>query len=75
MTVLAPGTELVFCNSCGATSINTPAFGWKRYRRKDIDVTVCHHCPTCQDYNELVRGGLIHNMASKDAVTYEKWEG
>lgn len=81
MTVLnfgaqpAPGVNaLIFCNSCGAISIDTPAFGWKRYRHKDIDVTVCHHCPTCQEYNDLMRMGLVHGVNANDAVTYENWE-
>lgn len=77
MTVLnlgvqpAPGVNaLIFCNSCGALSIDTPAFGWKRYRHKDI----CHHCPSCQEYNNLAKAGFVQGIPAKDAVTYENWE-
>jgi hypothetical protein len=69
-----PGTSLIFCNSCGAVSIDTPRFGWKRYRHKDIDITVCHHCPSCQEYNGWLAGGLIMGRDPNDAVTYENWE-
>lgn len=72
--MMAPGvTALVFCNSCGDVSIDTPAFGWKRYRSRDIDVTVCHHCPTCQEYNELAKAGLIHGVKPCDAIHYDNW--
>jgi hypothetical protein len=73
MTIIR-SIPLIFCNSCGAVSIDTPAFGWKRYRCKDIDVTVCHHCPTCVEYNELARSGLVHGIKPETVATYEVWE-
>ena len=65
--IISAATELIFCNGCGAVSINTPAFDWKRYRHKDI----CHHCPSCQEYNYLVSMGLV---SDRTAVVYEDWK-
>lgn len=70
----APGVNaLIFCNSCGDISIDTPTFGWKRYRH-NIDITYRHHCPSCCEYNELARHGLVHDVPANDAVTYADWE-
>lgn len=69
------GHELILCDGCGAMSINTPRFGWKRYRHKDIDIVMRHHCVTCQEYNGLLAGGLLmYGLDPKTAVTYENWE-
>jgi hypothetical protein len=74
MTIIAIPSALIFCNSCGAVSIDTPAFGWKRYRHRDIDIDIRHHCPRCADDNELARIGLVYDVDPKTTVTYEKWE-
>jgi len=75
VTKIADTSRLIFCNGCGAVSINTPAFGWARYHVREClgDIVVCHHCPSCREYFRGGRVGLVHDTPAKDAIVYEQW--
>lgn len=39
-----------------------------------VDLVVRHHCPAGVEYNEAVRGYLVHMVAPEEAVDYIEWE-
>lgn len=63
------GAGLIACNHCGIVAMDTPAFGWRRYR--DDDGALAHHCPAGIALNEYMAQGLVHMKAPDEAVEYE----
>jgi hypothetical protein len=81
-------TPFIACDHCGLIALDTPEFGWKRWHStahlslaevmddetRKAKAILMHHCPAAVEYNDLVSRGLVYNVASEDAVTYEDWE-
>ena len=73
-------TDLISCDHCGIVAVDTPRFGWKRWRvftaAQGLDVArwvMHHHCPEAAVYNDNVRHGLVHGVQRSEAVEYEAW--
>lgn len=73
-------TPLIACNHCGIVALDTPAFGWRRWREEstfgdaggEIPITeYWHHCAAAVEQNSWIAQGLVHMKAPDEAIEYE----
>lgn len=72
--------SLIACNHCGIVALDTPAFGWRRWREPESDdtdnpdappVSYSHHCAAAVEQNSWIAQNLVHMMAPDEAIVYE----
>lgn len=72
VNIIATGVgPVISCAHCGIVAVDTPVFGWKRWR--DDDGEWMYHCPAAAERNNWIAQGLVHMMAPDEAVVYEDW--